>query len=660
MLYRRLSFCCLLIALSITPNVFALSNGGDDVPAWLQQASTAVAPVYAKDVPAVVLQDESQMTVDADGKVMTVSTYAVRILTHEGRKFAQAHAGYDTDSGKVREMHAWLIRPGGQVKRYGKDQTADVAASMDDVYDESRIKVIDASDDADAGAVFGYQVTSEERTMFPQTEWSFQERVPVIMSRCTLTLPANWSASSITFNHDKIEPKVSGSTYTWELHNLAPIEPEVASPEVSSLAPRIAISYASPQGSAGTMMGAHNFANWTDVSRWYSELSDPQAVPDDAVAAKARELTINAKTELEKIQAIGAYVQNLQYISVQLGVGRYRPHSAAQVFAKRYGDCKDKANLMRAMLKAVGLQAFPILIWSGDPTYVREEWASPSQFNHCIVAVKVSDETQAATVIKHPALGRLLIFDATDDNTPVGDLPIYEQNSFALVAAGDAGALMRMPTTPPEANRMERQAEVSLAADGSITANVHERSIGQAAVVERRGFRHFSRPEYQKLIEGWITRGATGAKISKVEPTDNHAEGRFALDVDFSADNYGQLMQNHLLVFKPAIVSRRDSVFLTEPTRKHPVIIEPNAYTETVHFKLPDGFNVDELPDPTKLETAFGSYVANYEVKDGQLYFTRKLIMRAATISPDQYQSVRNFYEHIRAAEQAPVVLAKK
>ncbi len=100
----------------------------------------------------------------------------------------------------------------------------------------------------------------------------------------------------------------------------------------------------------------------------YTELSDPQSEPDDAIATKARELTANAKTELEKIQAIGRYVQNIQYISIQIGIGGYRPHAATEVFAKNYGDCKDKANLMRAMLRAVKVQAFPVLIFSGDRT----------------------------------------------------------------------------------------------------------------------------------------------------------------------------------------------------------------------------------------------------------------------------------------------------
>jgi hypothetical protein len=272
----------------------------------------------------------------------------------------------------------------------------------------------------------------------------------------------------------------------------------------------------------------------------------------------------------------------------------------------------------------------------------------------------VSDATEAATVIKHPTLGRLLIFDPTDDNTMIGDLPEHEQGSLALIIAGDAGALARMPITPAETNRLDRQADVALGVEGSITAKVREQSVGRAAVVERRWYRELSRPLYVKRVEQWINRGATGAMVSKVEPADDSAAGRFTLNVEFSAASYGQLMQNRLLVFKPAIVSRQESLALSEPMRAHPVVLKPRAFTETVKVKLPDGFDIDELPDAVKLDTPFGAYSTAYEVRDGHLHFTRKLIVQRATIPVAEYVKVRAFFEKITAAEQAPIVLAKK
>lgn len=652
MLYRIILICLMLIAFS-SPAWAA----GDDVPAWLRQAASSQTQSYEKDVPAVVLNDEARVTISDDGKVTTVTTYAIRILTREGRYLAQALESYQTDSGKVRDMHAWLIRVSGDAKRYGKDETIDRAAALNDIYNESRYKKIDATDDADAGMVFGYETVTEERSYFNQTVWGFQGRLPVLVSRMILTLPSNWRASSVAFNHAKIEPVISGTTYSWELHNLPPIHPEPASPGVSNLAPRIAISYFPTEGARTN--GARTFDDWVGVSRWYTEMSDGQDISSELLTAKAKQLTAGAKTELEKIRAIARFAQDIQYISIQIGTGRFRPHSASDVFAKSYGDCKDKANLMRAMLKTINIPSYLVLIYSGDPTYVREEWASPSWFNHCIIAIKVSDETQTQTVLTHPTLGRLLIFDATDENTPVGDLPDYLQGSYALVAAGDSGALLRMPTTSPEANILERHTDVVLTADGSITATVQEKALGQTAADFRREFRGLSRPEYVDIIEKWITRNANGAKLTKVEPVDNRVEGRFALQVEFTAYKYGQIMQDRLLVFRPAIVQRRQTVSLTETKRLQPIVLTSEAYNETVNVKLPVGFTVDEIPDAMKLESSFGTFVANYDVKDGNLVFTRSLVQRAATIPPEDYAKVRKFFDGIRSAEQSPVVLVR-
>lgn len=655
----RLCLVSVLGLLILTTTVAAAP--ADDMPSWLQQAVEIKAPLYEKDVPAVVLVDDSQIIIGSDGKQNESYNYAVRILRREGRGYAVGDVNYLPNISKVKDFRAWLIRPGGVIKRYGKDDTMDVAGDLNDVYNEYRIKKISASDEADTGAVFAYTYTKEDRSVFSQAEWFFQSSLPVINSRYTLTVPEGWRAEGVTFNYPKIEPKITGTSYVWELSNLAPIPYEPLSPSISQLVPRLAVSYF--PSAATQSLSIKTFTNWGEVAGWLTELSDPQVTVDDAMARKAYELTALAKTEFEKIRAIAAYVQNIQYISIQTGLGRgggYRPHAANEVFAKSYGDCKDKANLMRAMLKVVGIEAFPVSIYSGDPNYVRASWPSPQQFNHCIIAVKVSDQTQASTIIQHPKLGRLLIFDATDDQTPLGDLPYYLQGSLALISSKTETDLVKMPVTPPEMNQLERTATLELQPDGGIAGKIQELANGQIAVVFRSEYRKLSKPEYTGMIERWLTMGATSARLLKVESTDQNADGRFSLNVEFSAPAYGQLMQGRLLVFKPAIVSRRESLALTAGTRKHPVVLRANAYSETVRFQLPAGFTVDEVPDPVKMQTSFGSYVTSYEVKDNQLIFKRQLSQQATTILPADYESVRKFFENIRAAENAPVVLARK
>ncbi|HVE55611.1 MAG TPA: DUF3857 domain-containing protein [Pyrinomonadaceae bacterium] len=650
------SACLLTFVFIAALNAF----GGDTPPSWMKQAASSSVPSYDKEVSAVVLHNEQIVTVNNDNVMVTTENYAVKILSREGRRHAIATALYLVSSGKVREIEGWLIRQDGTVKNYDKKSILDIISDPDDIYNEYRLKVIDGSDDADTGMIFGYTVVTEDRPLYFQEKWFSQDNLPTLLSRYTLNLPSGWKASGITFNHPAIAPQVSGTSYTWELRNLPSIKREPMGPSVTNIVPWVAINY-TPENASQS--GNKVFTNWTEVSRWTSGLYEPQVIVDDAVAAKAQELTANAKTELEKIRAIASFVQNLQYISIDIGVGSgngYRPRPSNLVLNRGYGDCKDKANLMRALLKASKIEAYPIAIFSGDPTFVREEWASPAQFNHCIIAVKISDSTDAPTVIKHATLGRLLIFDATDPYTTLGDLPDYLQGSFGLIIAGENGGLARMPVTPAESNLLDRKIEASISAEGTINGTISEKSNGQSSSYERSLLRSLSATDYNKMLEIWLTRGATGAKLVKFTSNDRKGTSGFDLDVEFSAPRYGQLMQNRLLVFKPVIVGRRNALSLTEIKRDNPVLIDSESVKETAVFSLPTGFIVDELPEAVTLETSFGKYTTNYEIKDGKLIFTRSLTTNRTTVPVDKYNSVRDFYAKMREAEQSPVVLLRK
>ncbi len=302
---------------------------------------------------------------------------------------------------------------------------------------------------------------------------------------------------------------------------------------------------------------------------------------------------------------------------------------------------------MRTMLKVAGIPSYMVSIYSSDPTYVRENWPSPQQFNHAIIAVKVSDATVSPAIVEVPKLGRLLFFDPTDEYTPLGDIPQREQGSFALVDDTAAGELVRMPAIPSMANRVERETEVTLAPDGSIVSKTREQAFGQSASGMRYRLREHGNGEFEKWIEQWVSGGANGATVAKVEPADAFADDRFDLGFEFAAPRYAQLMRGRLLLFRPAVLPRRGTLLFSDDKRENPIVLHAQAFEETVHAKLPAGFKIDEMPDGGKLETQFGSYTASYTSKDGELLFKRKLEIRSATFPADQYAALKTFFEQV-------------
>jgi hypothetical protein len=632
----------------------------ENAPDWMLQASAVPLPDYDKKAAHVVMHDELRIAADAKGRITKTRTTVLKILRDEARGNARADVIYKTDTDKVEKFQAWLIRADGEVKKYDKDDIIDTALVSNDVYNDVRMKVISASDQAEEGAVFGYQVVLEEKSVFSQYEWFFQEHEPELSSRLVVELPNDWSVQAVTFNHPEIKPVVNGNTYIWELKNLPNINPEPFSPSVMNLVPRLAVSILPP---AGVTTPLRFFRNWADVSLWLTELNDPQVVLNDAMIRKAKELISGAETDLEKIGAIARFAQDINYISIQTGIGRgggYRPHSAMEVFEKNYGDCKDKTNLMRALLKAVGMTSYPVSIYSGNPYFVREEWPSPQQFNHSIIAVKVSASTDDPAIIEHETLGRLLLFDPTDNYTNPGEIPRQEQGSLALLIAGKDGKLFRVPESSPEANRTERKIGLELLANGSIRSRIEEVMYGESASIARAEFRELTQDSYRKMIEAWISNSARRSEISRIDFIPDISEGRSGLNVDFTAERYGQLLQDRLLVFNPNIVSRRNEIFLTEPSRELPVMVESRAFNEDVQVKLPDGFIVDELPEAVELKKSFGYYRAECRVEKMNLIYNRSLVMNRAVIPAGQYEEIRQFLIAIRNAEQSPVVLVKQ
>jgi hypothetical protein len=634
---------------------------GDQAPPWLAAAARQPTPSYAAGAPALVLWREAEVTVDTGGKIVRAERYAVRVLKPEGRKEAAAVKSYTPDTEKVSELRAWVIGPSGQARALGKEYAADLELPGESLYEQVRARSITASRECGEGAIFGYESVMEERSVFTQLEWQFQQRLPVLTARYTLHMPAGWELKTVMLNRAPMDPPAAGNTAMWELRDLPYLEAEADSPPVTALAPRLAISLFPAAGTHTTL--GQTFGNWLDVSRYASDLQDPQSLPDAAVTARAQALTAGAASEMERIRAIAVYVQNLRYVSIQMGLGRgggFRPHAASWVFAKGYGDCKDKANLMRAMLRAIGISSYPVLIYASDARYVREEWPSPLQFNHCILAIAVSGAVSGYAVVRVPATGRLLIFDSTDPHTPLGAIPDDEQSSLALIVAGSQGALIRMPEAPPDNNRLERTTELQVSVDGSLQGAVTERFFGGMAVRARSQYLENGNGELAKSIERWMAAHVPGASISLAEPSDNFPDNTFRLAMQFAAPHYAQIMQNRLLIFRPGAVPRSDSVPVTEAERKYPLVVRGETFRETVKARLPPGFAIDETPAEARVEGSLGVFKSTCAAKDDEVTWIRSLCIQAQVIPAARYSEVKSFLRRVAEAEAEPIVLVRK
>ena len=649
-----------IVLLALVALGVAAAPGKDKAPAWLLDLAKLQTPSQESDVPGVVLLQEEYVEVSAEGVVSTRERYAVKILSRKGAGLARASAVYNTRSSKVRSLDAWVIYSSGQVKEFGKKEMADASLSDDDVYNEARVQLILGSAFTDPGSVWGFESVVEDRSIFTQFLYRFQDALPTLSSRFTLKLPPGWHARTETFNSAAIEAQEAGGASTWQMQNLGRIADERGRPSIDALVPHIAVSYF-PSGEDSSEGLGPSFKEWAEVSAWLAALTEPQTQADPAIDAKVRELTANEPEGINRIAALGRFAQGVKYVSIQTGVGRgggYQPHAATEVLAKSYGDCKDKANLMRTMLRSIGVESYPVAIYSGSRRVVREQWASPQQFNHAIIAIAVPEDVDLPAVTEVDGFGRLLFFDPTSQSTAFGWLPESQQDSWALLVDPDRGQLVRAPSVEPEANLLERTIQATLAADGSIEATIREVASGASAADNRSLYSGVTEPQYRRIIERWVTNGATSAQVSKIDV--NAAEPGFELDVALTAPGYAQSMGGRLLVFKPAVVARRDGMHWDDEERVYPITLHADALEETTRLKLPAGFKIDEKPADLQLDKEFGTYEASWTAEGDELVFKRRLLLRNAEVPPEQYAELRGFFNAVTAAEVTPVVLVKQ
>lgn len=629
----------------------------DDVPAWVREAAAQATPAYSSKVNAVELLREESVNVDVDGRRVMRERGVVKILQPSAA--IHAYRTYDSKTGRIRDFQGWILPPSGKPILTGKNRILDISMIQDarEIID-TRAKTLDFGPNP-VNTVLAWDITEEEKTIFTQTQFAFQGSMPVMTARFIMTLPQGWESRGVVFNHkNEVEPRVAGASSTWELRALPWLEREDHGPTFAALVPRLMVSYYPPDGNRS---GLQSLKDWAAVSNWLSGLVDPPAEVTEPVRAKAQQLTANARTETDKIRAISEFVQQTSYVAVALNLtrgGGYTPRRAGDTLINNAGDCKDKATLMRALLKAVGIESYLTTITADDRTYVRAEWASPTQFNHAIIAVRVSGEVALPSVLQHETLGRLLMFDATDSITPLGDLPEDEQGSYALVIAGPQGALIKMPMFPPADNRIESAVDADMDAAGGLNARVHRQYFGQSSVSLRALEKLRGKEEMKRAFErGWARRvGPLTLNQVSTEAFGN----RLTLKLDMSVNGFGQVMQGRMLIVRPSLLTSGGDYSFTSKQRSSPVILEPDLRRDTIRVKIPAGFGPDEVSTPAKIESPFGTFAVSWTVTADEIVLEQTLEIRGTVAPAADFAQLRDFFDRVAGAQNAPVVLVRR
>lgn len=183
-------------------------------------------------------------------------------------------------------------------------------------------------------------------------------------------------------------------------------------------------------------------SSWGDLARRYSGIVD-QAIRGSDVSAFIKSAEPAGHPAASQIEMINLFLARLgdevRYTGIELGEGGLLPRKPSETLKRRFGDCKDKAVLLTAMLRASDIPAYVALLNAAeDEADVEESLPGFGLFNHVIVVVPGS-----------PALW----IDPTDPYARAGELPVADQGRLALIASPTATALIRTPESTSADNR---------------------------------------------------------------------------------------------------------------------------------------------------------------------------------------------------------------
>jgi hypothetical protein len=649
-----LAGCMFAFTLAWTPRAAA----GGDAPQWMHALVNAPLPSYDEKTDAVLLYSETNVTVISTDKMRTQVREAYKILRPEGRHHGTVKVPFDAQT-KVNGLHGWCIPVQGKDYEV-KEKDAIESAYMPEfvLASDAKVKILQIPA-PDIGNIVGYEYETEERPIFLQDVWEFQEHDPVRESRYSLQVPAGWEYKASWLNHPEVKPTQTGSnSWQWVVSDIKAIRFEAFMPPLDGVAGRMVLSFFTSE-----KIALNSNVDWDAMGKWYSNLIGQRIDSSPEVKQQVAALTASKTTPLQKMQAVAGFVQqDIRYVAIELGVGGYQPHAASEVFAHRYGDCKDKATLVRSMLREIGIDSYHVVIYT-ERGAVTPQTPAHHGFNHAILAIKLPNglaDPSLIAIFEHPKLGKLLFFDPTNDLIPFGQLPGYLQANYGLLVTPDGGELVELPQQPSAMNSIQRTAKLTLNTAGMLKGEVKEMRLGERASSERWRLRTVAKDTDRiKPIEDLLANSLSSFHITRATLINlQQTDQPFGFNYSFESPNYAKNAGNLLLV-RPRVIGVKGLGFLeTKEPRKFPIEFEgPARDTDAFEITIPAGYVVDDLPPAVDVDLGFASYHAKTVVNGNVVDYTRTFEVKELSVPVNKAEDLRKFYRIIAGDERSTVVL---
>ena len=386
------------------------------------------------------------------------------------------------------------------------------------------------------------------------------------------------------------------------------------------------------------------FESVKDVYGWYSSLCAEIGNKPEELKAKVTELTFNKKTDVEKIESIFYWVQdNIRYIAFEDGIMGFKPDAAQNVYTKKYGDCKGKANLLKEMLKLAGYDARLTWIGTSDLPY---DYTLPS------LAV---DNHMICTVILN---GKRYFLDGTEDYIALNDYAQRIQGKQVLIEDGKNHIIDKVPSFPADRNTQKKM--LKMAIDGEkLSGNGVIEYNGESKINVQRAYTSIKNSDKQQALTAFLKRGDENVTITNIKTSDfNDRQKPLQLNFDFKAANQITRAGDELYIVMDW--DKEFSALELPADRKNDYEFNQKYHLTTqTELVIPEGYKVDYLPTAFKKVTPHYSFEGSYVNKGKSIIYTKTITINKPILKKSEFADWNSFIAEVNKFYNDQVVLKK-
>ena len=618
-------------------------------PGWLMDVvSDARNVVVHKDASVVILYMRHQVDIAEAERATIRVRKVVKVLKPSGLKRAMLIENL-SPSREMDDLDGWLVGGNGKVKDLDDKDIMEMSNSgFEGLYHDTRILMARFST-AKVGDIVAFEYEIDESEFFTSYQrFEFQRLEPVHQVQFEVDIPDGWELSRSEWRTEGITFHRNGRSFVWGARDLLFEPEEPYMPPEEYLARRIVVHAFEP-GLPNTRGFA---ATWDSVIAWCSSVLDRAVVTDSAMQAIIDALPASAGASEGLVRAVAKFARNdIRYVAVEIDKGRWHPRPATEVLHNRYGDCKDKTALMRAMLQAVGIPSVAVLV--NATRSVDPDFPSPFQFNHCIVGIPA----KAIPEVK-PTIDGWLLYDPTEQDVPFGSLPRRLGGTYALLIQAEYPHPILIPRDLPEKNSLRQEARIHLKSDGSMTSLVKITSAGDFAAELRQAIRT---KRQEQLLQQWSSLFNRTIKNASVEALQIIDLGdSTVITMELAAGGVSPTPDDGRRV-KLNIFSPDERSPFRPGSRHHEIWFGPPSVTETrVEWVLPNGWHVDKGILPIASTCRGSSIWCTASVADSVVVYSCTDRRTGTLMKSSEFSEAQSFMNDLVISNNVSMMLGKQ